>query len=74
MAKYKTNLRLLHNGKTYKPGEEVILSERDAAPLLGLNAIEESASTPPKTTVTKSKAKPAPTPDPTKDDDTKANG
>jgi|GEM_PF-3732522 len=34
---------LSHNGETYQPGEPIELTEAEAAPLLGVNAIEAPA-------------------------------
>ncbi len=38
--KYRVISPLLHDGKKYQPGDEVALTEDEAAPLLAVNVVE----------------------------------
>ena len=44
--KYRVVSPLLHDGKGYQPGDEVALTEDEAAPLLAANVVEAPTSAP----------------------------
>ena len=57
--KYRVISPLLHDGKGYQPGDEVALTEDEAAPLLAVNVVEAPSPAPEKTEVVDGEAEPA---------------